>query len=137
MAAVPHAPLSGFPRRGRGGHVRRPACPRDGGRHARGRRRSRPRDAGRPAVRRPPVPGRQAADRRRTGGDRRVPVGRRLQYAADARAAERVGADGLADAFERAAARRGVDPSTGSWRTYVETQPPLGDRIARLRERGE
>jgi len=64
-------------------------------------------------------------------------VGRRLQYAADARAAERVGADRLADAFERAAARRGVDPPTGSWRTYFEIQPPLGDRIARLRERDE
>lgn len=62
-------------------------------------------------------------------------AGRRVQYAADARAADRVGADALADAFERAAALRGVEPETGTWRTWFEVQPPLGDRIARLRER--
>lgn len=62
-------------------------------------------------------------------------VGRRRQYAADARAADRVGAAALADAFERVAARRGVEPATGSWRTLFEVQPPLGDRIERLRER--
>ncbi|MFA9515668.1 peptidase [Halopenitus sp. H-Gu1] len=62
-------------------------------------------------------------------------AGRRIQYAADARAADRVGADRLADAFERAAARRGVEPERGTWRTFLEVQPPLGDRIDRLRER--
>lgn len=62
-------------------------------------------------------------------------VGRRLQYAADARAAERVGAGPLADAFERIAGVRGVEPPRGSWRTLFEIQPPLGDRIDRLRDR--
>ncbi|TKX77827.1 peptidase, partial [Halorubrum sp. SD626R] len=37
-------------------------------------------------------------------------VGRRVQYAADARAADAVGGDRVADAFERAAAMRGVEP---------------------------
>ncbi|GAB3705550.1 peptidase [Halorubrum pallidum] len=62
-------------------------------------------------------------------------VGRRVQYAADARAADAVGADRVADAFERAAALRGVEPATGDWSTWFAVQPPLGDRIARLRER--
>ncbi|QWC18959.1 peptidase [Halorubrum sp. 2020YC2] len=62
-------------------------------------------------------------------------AGRRVQYAADARAADAVGADRVADAFERVAARRGVEPATGDWSTWFEVQPPLGDRIARLRER--
>ena len=62
-------------------------------------------------------------------------AGRRVQYAADARAAEAVGADRVADAFERVAERRGVEPETGDWSTWFEVQPPLGDRIARLRER--
>ncbi|MFB6233824.1 MAG: peptidase [Halopenitus sp.] len=61
-------------------------------------------------------------------------VGRRVQYAADARAAERVGAETLADAFERVAELQGVTPETGTWRTWFEVQPPLGDRIAALRE---
>lgn len=61
-------------------------------------------------------------------------VGRRVQYAADARAAERVGAEALADAFERVAELQGVTPETGTWRTWFEVQPPLGDRIAALRE---
>lgn len=61
-------------------------------------------------------------------------VGRRVQYAADAHAAERVGAEALADAFERVAALQGVTPETGTWRTWFEVQPPLGDRIAALRE---
>jgi hypothetical protein len=61
-------------------------------------------------------------------------AGRRVQYAADARAADAVGAD-RADAFERGAARRGVEPETGDWSTWFEVQPPLGDRIERLRER--
>jgi Zn-dependent protease with chaperone function len=63
-------------------------------------------------------------------------AGRRVQYAADARAADAVGADRVADAFERVAERRGVEPETGDWSTWFEVQPPLGDRIARLRERG-
>lgn len=62
-------------------------------------------------------------------------VGRRVQYAADARAAEHVGADLVADAFQHVADLRGVEPETGTWRTYLEVQPPLGDRIARLRRR--
>ncbi|EMA60218.1 hypothetical protein [Halorubrum lipolyticum] len=62
-------------------------------------------------------------------------VGRRVQYAADDRAADAVGADRVADAFERAAAIRGVEPATGDWSTWFEVQPPLGDRIAALRER--
>ncbi|MGM0446643.1 MAG: peptidase [Methanobacteriota archaeon] len=61
-------------------------------------------------------------------------AGRRVQYAADARAAEAVGADRVADAFERVAERRGVEPETGDWSTWFEVQPPLGDRIARLRD---
>ncbi|MGZ0747412.1 M48 family metalloprotease [Haloparvum sp. AD34] len=61
-------------------------------------------------------------------------VGRRVQYAADAHAAERVGAEALADAFERVADLQGVTPETGTWRTWFEVQPPLGDRIAALRE---
>lgn len=60
-------------------------------------------------------------------------VGRRVQYAADAHAAERVGAEALADAFERVATLQGVTPETGTWRTWFEVQPPLGDRIAALR----
>jgi Zn-dependent protease with chaperone function len=62
-------------------------------------------------------------------------VGRRVQYAADDRAADAVGAGRVADAFERAAAVRGVEPETGDWSTWFEVQPPLGDRIAALRER--
>jgi Zn-dependent protease with chaperone function len=64
-------------------------------------------------------------------------AGRRVQYAADGRAADAVGAARVADAFERVAARRGVEPETGDWSTWFEVQPPLGDRIARLRERAE
>ncbi|MFO8116332.1 MAG: peptidase [Halorubrum sp.] len=64
-------------------------------------------------------------------------VGRRVQYAADDRAADAVGAGLVADAFERVAAIRGVEPETGDWSTWFEVQPPLGDRIARLRERAE
>jgi len=64
-------------------------------------------------------------------------VGRRVQYAADDRAADAVGAERVADAFERVAAVRGVEPETGDWSTWFEVQPPLGDRIAALRERAE
>ncbi|WP_418285608.1 peptidase [Halorubrum sp. DTA46] len=62
-------------------------------------------------------------------------VGRRVQYAADDRAADAVGAGRVADAFERVAAVRGVEPETSDWSTWFEVQPPLGDRIAALRER--
>ncbi|RAW47093.1 peptidase [Halorubrum sp. 48-1-W] len=62
-------------------------------------------------------------------------VGRRVQYTADDRAADAVGAVRVADAFERVAAIRGVEPETGDWSTWFEVQPPLGDRIAALRER--
>ncbi|MEA1930744.1 MAG: peptidase [Euryarchaeota archaeon] len=62
-------------------------------------------------------------------------VGRRLQFAADSAAAREVGSETLAAAFETAAARRGVDPESASWRTWFEVQPPLGQRIARLRDR--
>jgi len=41
----------------------------------------------------------------------------------------------LAAAFETVAARRGVDPEPATWRTWFEVQPPLGQRIARLRDR--
>ena len=61
-------------------------------------------------------------------------AGRRVQYAADARAADAVGAERVADAFERVAERRGVEPERGDLSTWFEVQPPLGDRIARLRE---
>ncbi|WP_280537794.1 peptidase [Halopenitus sp. POP-27] len=63
-------------------------------------------------------------------------AGRRVQYAADERAADRVGASRVADAFEQMADRRGVVPERGDWRTWFEVQPPLGDRIDRLRGRG-
>lgn len=60
-------------------------------------------------------------------------VGRQLQFRADRAAADRVGADALADAFETAAEHRGVDPAQATWRTSFEVQPPLGQRIDRLR----
>lgn len=64
-------------------------------------------------------------------------VGRRVQYAADARAADAVGAARVADAFEWVADRQGVEPETGDWSTWFEVQPPLGDRIAALRRRAD
>ncbi|RJX42455.1 peptidase [Halonotius aquaticus] len=60
-------------------------------------------------------------------------IGRQLQFRADRAAADRVGADALADAFEAVADHRGVDPEGATWRTYFEVQPPLGQRIDRLR----
>ena len=60
--------------------------------------------------------------------------GRWLQYRADARAAEAVGADQLADAFETVATLHGKDLKTSGWGGYLEVQPKLGDRIERLRE---
>ena len=62
-------------------------------------------------------------------------VGRRLQFAADSAAGQQVGSERLAAAFETAAARRGVEPQASTWRTWFEVQPPLGQRIARLRDR--
>ncbi len=64
-------------------------------------------------------------------------AGRRVQYVADDRAADAVGPDRVADAFERVAALRGVEPETGDWSTWFEVQPPLGDRIAALRRRAD
>lgn len=64
-------------------------------------------------------------------------AGRRVQYAADAHAADTVGAGQVADAFERAAERSGVTPATGDYSTWLEIQPPLGDRIAALRRRAD
>ncbi|MWV63562.1 peptidase [Halorubrum sp. JWXQ-INN 858] len=64
-------------------------------------------------------------------------VGRRVQYAADDRAADAVGAARVADAFEHVADLRGVEPETGDWSTWFEVQPPLGDRIAALRRRAD
>ncbi len=60
-------------------------------------------------------------------------LGRQLQFAADRAAAARVGSDELADAFETVAAIRGVEPEAAGWRTWVSVQPPLGQRIDRLR----
>ena len=64
-------------------------------------------------------------------------AGRRVQYVADAHAADAVGARLVADAFERAAERSGVTPATGDYSTWLEIQPPLGDRIAALRQRAD
>lgn len=62
-------------------------------------------------------------------------VGRRLQFAADGAAARQVGGERLAAAFETAADRRDAEPEAATWRTWFEVQPPLGQRIARLRDR--
>ena len=60
-------------------------------------------------------------------------IGRQLQFRADRAAADRVGASELADAFEAVADHRGVEPEGATWQTYFEVQPPLGQRIDRLR----
>lgn len=62
-------------------------------------------------------------------------VGRRLQFRADNVAADWVGRDKLAEAFETVAALKGVEPESATWRTWFEVQPPLGQRIDRLRDR--
>ena len=62
--------------------------------------------------------------------------GRWLQYRADARAADAVGADRLANAFETIADLHGKDLKTSGWGRYVEVQPKLGDRVERLRDGG-
>jgi len=61
-------------------------------------------------------------------------LGRRLQFRADRAAAEQVGGETLADAFETVATLKGVEPEAATWRTWFEVQPPLGQRIARLRD---
>ena len=63
-------------------------------------------------------------------------LGRQLQFRADRAAANRVGASELADAFEAVADHRDVTPEGATWRTYFEVQPPLGQRIDRLRAGG-
>ena len=62
--------------------------------------------------------------------------GRWLQYRADARAAEVVGAEQLADAFETVADLHEKELETSGWGGYLEVQPKLGDRVERLRESG-
>ncbi|MFW6321952.1 MAG: peptidase [Halohasta sp.] len=62
-------------------------------------------------------------------------VGRRLQFAADSAAARQVGRERLAEAFETAAAVGGTEPEAATWHTWFEVQPPLGQRIDRLRDR--
>jgi len=61
--------------------------------------------------------------------------GRQLQFSADSLAAAQVGAESVAEAFETVAALRGVEPEAATWRTWFEVQPPLGQRIDRLRDR--
>ncbi|OVE84256.1 M48 family metalloprotease [Natronolimnobius baerhuensis] len=60
---------------------------------------------------------------------------RRVRWYTDTRAAERVGATTLADAFERGATAAGVDLGDPDDRNWLSTRPPLAARIARLRER--
>ncbi len=60
-------------------------------------------------------------------------VGRQLQFRADRAAADRVGGESLAAAFETVAELRGIEPETATWQTWFEVQPPLGQRIDRLR----
>ncbi|MFC7070039.1 peptidase [Halobaculum lipolyticum] len=61
---------------------------------------------------------------------------RRGILAADDRAAERVGADAVADALERYAAFHALEPSRRRVPNPVSANVALGDRIDRLRERG-
>ncbi|WP_124178049.1 peptidase [Natrarchaeobius halalkaliphilus] len=60
-------------------------------------------------------------------------LARRLRYRSDARAAQRIGADELADAFERAAEAAGFDLAETPGRNWLATNPPLQTRIDRLR----
>jgi len=62
-------------------------------------------------------------------------IGRQLQFRADQVAANRVGGETLATAFETVAAHSGVEPEPATWKAWFEVQPPLGQRIARLRSR--
>ncbi len=61
--------------------------------------------------------------------------GRQLQFSADSLAAGHVGAETLATAFETVATLKGVEPEESTWHTWFEVQPPLGQRIDRLRDR--
>lgn len=58
---------------------------------------------------------------------------RRLRYRADDRAAEAVGADELADAFERACDAAGFDLEDAGGRRWLSTTPSMAARIERLR----
>ncbi|MFP8952291.1 peptidase [Natrialbaceae archaeon A-arb3/5] len=58
---------------------------------------------------------------------------RRLRLRADDRAAARVGAAELADAYERTCEAAGVDLETDGGRTLLATKPPITARIKRLR----
>jgi hypothetical protein len=60
---------------------------------------------------------------------------RRLRYYTDARIAERVGAETLADAFERACKAAGFDlEGTDGYQRRLSTTPSISARIERLRE---
>lgn len=61
--------------------------------------------------------------------------GRWLQFRADAHAANAIGAEEVADAFETVATMHGTSLEAPGWRGYFEVQPPLWSRIQRLRER--
>lgn len=60
-----------------------------------------------------------------------------FRYFIDARTADTVGSEPLADAFERAAAAAGVDLEDRSKRSLISRTPPLGARIDRLRKSGK
>lgn len=62
---------------------------------------------------------------------------RRLRYYTDARAADRVGADTLADAFERACETAGFDLEDVGGRRLLSTTPSIATRIERLRNTAE
>lgn len=64
-------------------------------------------------------------------------VGRWLQYRADDIAADAVGSSALVEAFEAIANVHDIDLTTGGMRRYLDVQPSLGDRVARLNKRGE
>lgn len=61
--------------------------------------------------------------------------GRRLQFRADAYAAERVGAETVADTFEQVAEIHGFEPKSGRFSRFFKLRPPVGRRIDRLRKR--
>ncbi|NGM69358.1 peptidase [Natronolimnobius sp. AArcel1] len=62
-------------------------------------------------------------------------LSRRVRWYTDARAADRIGATELADAFEQIADAAGLDLGDPDDRNWLSTRPPLAARIARLRER--
>lgn len=61
-------------------------------------------------------------------------VARRLRYYTDARAAERVGREALADAFERACEAAGLELEDAGGRRWLSTTPSIATRIERLRD---